>query len=186
MDLYAELILDHAKTPHHAGLRAPYDIEVQQVNPVCGDEVTLRLQLAGDGPHATVTDVSYDAQGCAISKASTSVLTDLVIGRPVSNAVRVGEAVREMVRTRDGSTPDEEVLGDAVALQGVARYPARVKCALLGWTALAEALLLSGALVDAEESSPASLTESLHPAARVPVGATSSAMSSKPVECPGP
>src|SRR6185437_12821021 len=107
MDLYAELILDHAKTPHHVGLRAPYDVEVQQVNPVCGDEVTLRLHLADEGSDPVVTDVSYDAQGCAISKASTSVLTDLVIGRPVSHAVAVGEAMRDMVRTREGSTPDE-------------------------------------------------------------------------------
>lgn len=146
MDLYAELILDHAKAPHHAGLRTPYDIEVRQVNPVCGDEVTLRLRLSGEGPGALVEDVSYDAQGCAISKASTSVLTDLVLGRPVSHAVGVGEAIRDMVRTRDGSAPDEDLLGDAVALQGVAKYPARVKCALLGWTALSEALLLTGAL----------------------------------------
>jgi len=154
MDLYAELILDHAKTQHHAGLRAPYDVEVQQVNPVCGDEVTLRLHLAGEGSEAVVTDVSYDAQGCAISKASTSVLTDLVIGRPVSHAVSVGEAIREMVRTRDGSAPDEDVLGDAIALQGVAKYPARVKCALLGWTALSEALLRSGTLAESGTSLP--------------------------------
>jgi nitrogen fixation NifU-like protein len=131
------------------GLREGYDIEVQQVNPVCGDEVTLRLHLSGAGPDAVVEDVSYDAQGCAISKASTSVLTDLVIGRPVRAAVATGEAIREMVRTRDGSEPDEDLLGDAIALQGVAKYPARVKCALLGWTALSEALLRSGALVDA-------------------------------------
>jgi nitrogen fixation NifU-like protein len=154
MDLYAELILDHAKAPHHVGLRAPYDIEVQQVNPVCGDEVVLRLRLAGDGADPVVEDVSYDAQGCAISKASTSVLTVLVIGRPVSNAVTVGEAIRDMVRTRDGSEPDEDVLGDAIALQGVAKYPARVKCALLGWTALSEALLLSGALVESGNTLP--------------------------------
>ena len=154
MDLYAELILDHAKTPHHVGLRAPYDVEVQQVNPVCGDEVTLRLHLADDGRDPVVTDVSYDAQGCAISKASTSVLTDLVIGRPVSHAVSVGEAIRDMVRTRDGSEPDEDVLGDAIALQGVAKYPARVKCALLGWTALSEALLLSGTLAESGTSLP--------------------------------
>jgi nitrogen fixation protein NifU and related proteins len=154
MDLYAELILDHAKAPHHAGLRSPYDVEVRQVNPVCGDEVTMRLHLAGAGAAAVVQDVSYDAQGCAISKASTSVLTDLVIGRPVRHALAVGEAMRDMVRTREGSTPDEEVLGDAVALQGVARYPARVKCALLGWSALSEALLLTGALVDPVQSVP--------------------------------
>jgi nitrogen fixation protein NifU and related proteins len=154
MDLYAELILDHAKSPHHQGLRAPYDVEVQQVNPVCGDEVTLRVHLSGTGADQVVEDVSYDAQGCAISKASTSVLTDLVIGHPVSHAVSVGAAIRDMVRTRDGSEPDEEVLGDAVALQGVAKYPARVKCALLGWTALSEALLRSGALIHDVDSLP--------------------------------
>jgi nitrogen fixation NifU-like protein len=154
MDLYAELILDHAKSPHHEGLRAPYDVEVQQVNPVCGDEVTLRVHLSGTGADQVVEDVSYAAQGCAISKASTSVLTDLVIGQPVSHAVSVGAAIRDMVRTRDGSEPDEEVLGDAVALQGVAKYPARVKCALLGWTALSEALLRSGALIHEVDSLP--------------------------------
>jgi nitrogen fixation protein NifU and related proteins len=146
MDLYAELILDHAKAPHHAGLRAPYDVEVQQINPVCGDEVTLRVQVVGSGPGAIVQDVSYEAVGCAISKASTSVLTDLVIGRPVSDAVSTGEAIREMVRSRGADAGDEEVIGDAVALAGVARYPARVKCALLGWTALTDALARSGAL----------------------------------------
>jgi nitrogen fixation NifU-like protein len=151
VDLYQELILDHAKAPHHAGLRAPYDAEVQQVNPVCGDEVTLRLHLAGSGAGAVVEDVSYDAQGCAISRASASVLADLVIGRPVREAVSTGEAVRQMVRSRDVE-PDEDVLGDAVALHGVAKYPARVKCALLSWTALTEALLVSGALVDHTES----------------------------------
>jgi nitrogen fixation NifU-like protein len=153
VDLYAELILDHAKAPHHEGLRAPYDVEVRQVNPVCGDEVTLRVQLSGVGDEAIVQDVSYDAQGCAISKASTSVLTDLVIGRPVSAAVSTGEAIRVMVRSRDVE-PDEDVLGDAVALHGVAKYPARVKCALLGWTALTEALLLSGTLADSPDSLP--------------------------------
>jgi nitrogen fixation NifU-like protein len=158
MDLYAELILDHAKAPHHAGLRAPYDVQVSQVNPVCGDEVTLRLHLAGSGADAVVTDVSYDAQGCAISKASTSVLTDLVIGRPVSSAVSTGEAIREMVRSRDVE-PDEDVLGDAVALHGVAKYPARVKCALLGWTALTEALQQSGALVPSPKPSPENVPE---------------------------
>ena len=152
--LYQEIILDHYKNPHHRGLREPYEAEVHHVNPTCGDEVTLRVHLSGAGDDAVVEDVSYDAQGCAISKASTSVLTDLVIGRPVSHAVSVGEAIREMVRTRDGSAPDEDVLGDAIALQGVAKYPARVKCALLGWTALSEALLRSGTLAESGTSLP--------------------------------
>ena len=143
--MYQEIILDHYKNPHHRGLRDPFEAEVHHVNPTCGDEVTVRVHLEGDGTEAKVVDVSYDGQGCSISQASTSVLTDLVIGRPVSHAVSTGEAVRTMVRSRDVQ-PDEDVLGDAVALHGVAKYPARVKCALLSWTALTEALLLSGAL----------------------------------------
>jgi len=86
MDLYQELLLEHSKRPHGAGLRAPFEAEVHHINPVCGDEVTLRLQLSDD--RTSVEDVSYDAQGCAISRASTSVLHDLVAGRPVPDVLR--------------------------------------------------------------------------------------------------
>ena len=144
MDLYQELVLEHSKRPHHAGLREPYDAEVHHVNPTCGDEVTLRVHLSGTGPDAVVEDVSYDTLGCSISTASTSVLADEVIGRPVGEALTTHEAMRRMLTSRGKDPGDEEVLGDGVALAGVARYPARVKCALLGWMALSDALHRAG------------------------------------------
>jgi len=142
MDLYQELILEHSKRPHGAGLREPFESEVHHVNPTCGDEVTLRVQLSTD--HTCVEDVSYDAQGCAISRASTSVLHDLVAGRPVADGLRAAAAMESMLTSRGTDPGDEEVLGDGVALTGVGKYPSRVKCALLGWKALTAALAEAG------------------------------------------
>ena len=139
--LYQELILDHARSPHGAGLRRPFDVEVHHVNPTCGDEVRLRARLeeAEDG-RLVVADVSYETMGCSISTAGTSVMTDLVTGREVREALERYDEVRQMLQTRDGTEPDAETLGDAVAFAGVAKFPARVKCALLGWTALRDAV----------------------------------------------
>ncbi|MGH3636487.1 MAG: Fe-S cluster assembly sulfur transfer protein SufU, partial [Mycobacterium sp.] len=111
---------------------------VYHVNPVCGDEVTLRVALSDDGEH--ITDVSYDGQGCSISQAATSVLTEQVIGQSVGQALKTVTAFTEMVSSRGTVEGDEEVLGDGIAFAGVARYPARVKCALLGWMAFKDAL----------------------------------------------
>ena len=133
--LYQEIILDHYRSPHHAGLREPYDAEVHHVNPTCGDEVTLRVRVA-DG---VVEDVSYDAEGCSISQASTSVLTDLLIGARVEDALRIHESFLELMQGRGKVEPDEDVLEDGIAFAGVARFPARVKCALLGWMAWKDA-----------------------------------------------
>jgi len=133
--LYQEIILDHYRNPHHRGLRDPYDVEVHHVNPTCGDEVTLRVQVK-DG---TVQDVSYDGQGCSISQASTSVMTDLVIGQPVDAALGKADAFLELMQSRGALEPDEDVLEDGIAFAGVSRYPARVKCALLGWMAWKDA-----------------------------------------------
>jgi nitrogen fixation protein NifU and related proteins len=138
--LYQEIILDHYRHPHRHGLRDPFDAEVHHVNPVCGDEVTLRVHLAGEGVDATVDDVSYDAVGCSISQAATSVLTDLVVDRPVKAALSTLDSYVEMIQGRGQVEPDEDVLEDAVAFAGVARYPARVKCALLGWMAFKDAV----------------------------------------------
>jgi nitrogen fixation NifU-like protein len=140
MELYQELILEHAKRPHGAGLREPFGSEVHHVNPMCGDEVTLRVDLEGSGAGAIVRDVSYDALGCSISVASTSVLAEEVTGRPVDEALAVHAAMRAMLTSRGEDPGDEEVIGDGVALAGVARYPARVKCGLLGWMAFTDAL----------------------------------------------
>jgi nitrogen fixation NifU-like protein len=136
--LYQEVILDHYKHPHHRGLREPYDAESFQVNPTCGDEVKLRVALSDDGE--TVTDISYDGQGCSISQASTSVLTDQVIGQSVGDALKTVAAFSEMISSRGTIEGDEDVIGDGVAFAGVAKYPARVKCALLGWMAFKDAL----------------------------------------------
>jgi nitrogen fixation NifU-like protein len=144
MDLYQELILEHSKRPQHAGLREPFDAEVHHVNPTCGDEVTLRVDVEGEGPHAVVKDVSYEAQGCSISVASTSVLAEEIIGRPVSEALSTFEAMKTMLTSKGQLAGDEEVIGDGVAFAGVSKYPARVKCALLGWTAFTDALARSG------------------------------------------
>ncbi|MCT1492692.1 SUF system NifU family Fe-S cluster assembly protein [Corynebacterium sanguinis] len=131
--MYQEVILDHYKNPQHAGLRDPFDAEVHHVNPSCGDEITLRVALSEDG--ATVSDVSYDAAGCSISQASTSVMAEEIIGRGVDEAMAKLSAFEEMVTSRGTLEGDPEVIGDGVAFGGVAKFPARVKCALLGWKA---------------------------------------------------
>ena len=137
--LYQEITLDHYKHPHGAGLRDPFDAEVHHVNPTCGDEVTLRVRLEGAGEDAVVQDVSYDALGCSISQASVSVMTDLVIGRPVAQALAVQAEFQQLMQGRGQVEADEETLEDAVAFAGVAKFPARVKCALLGWMAWKDA-----------------------------------------------
>ena len=133
--LYQEIILDHYKHPHHKGLREPFEAEVHHVNPTCGDEVTLRVHVA-DG---VVEDVSYDAVGCSISQASASVLTDLVIGRKVDEALAIHEEFLALMQGRGTVEPDEDVLEDGIAFAGVAKFPARVKCALLSWMAWKDA-----------------------------------------------
>jgi nitrogen fixation NifU-like protein len=137
--LYQEIILDHYRRPHHKGLREPFDAEVQHVNPVCGDEVTLRVTLKDSDAGPVVADVGYDALGCSISQASASVLSDLVIGRPVSEAMRLHDEFLALMQSKGVGEPDEDVLGDAVAFAGVSKYPARIKCALLAWMAWKDA-----------------------------------------------
>ena len=133
--LYQEIILDHYKNPHHKGLREPFEAEVHHVNPTCGDEVTLRVHVS-DG---VVEDVSYDALGCSISQAATSVMTDLVIGKSVDEAMRIHGEFLALMQGKGTVEPDEEVLEDGIAFAGVAKFPARVKCALLSWMAWKDA-----------------------------------------------
>lgn len=131
--MYQEVILDHYKHPQHAGLREPYDAEVHHVNTSCGDELTLRVKLSEDG--TTVEDVSYDAEGCSISQASTSVMAEELMGLPVEEANAKLAEFEKMITSRGEEEGDEDLIGDGVAFAGVAQYPARVKCALLGWKA---------------------------------------------------
>jgi nitrogen fixation protein NifU and related proteins len=137
--LYQEIILDHYRNPHHKGLKDPFDAEVHHVNPLCGDEVTLRVALTDTGGEPSVADVSYDALGCSISQASASVMADMVIGRTVRDAMGISGAFLELMQSQGTAEPDEELLGDAVAFEGVSKYPARIKCALLGWMAWKDA-----------------------------------------------
>ena len=136
--LYQEIILDHYKNPLHAGLREPFEAEVHHVNPTCGDEVTLRVHLEGD----TIADVSYEGMGCSISQASVSAMYDLVIGRTVQQALETGDHFMTLMQAKgDPSVAEklEDELEDAVAFAGVSKYPARIKCALMGWMAVKDA-----------------------------------------------
>jgi len=135
--LYQELILDHSKRPHGRGLRDPFNGDAHHVNPTCGDEVDVRVMVA-DG---VIVDVSHDGMGCSISRAAASVMFDLVNGRPIDEALTRNDAFGELVKGRGQVEPDEELLEDGIAFAGVARYPARVKCALLPWMAFKDALV---------------------------------------------
>jgi len=137
--LYQEIILDHYKHPKGRGLREPYASEVHHVNPTCGDEITLRVALDGE----KIVDVSWEGQGCSISQASASVLYELVTGQGVEDALTKHASFVELMAGKGQVVPDEEVLGDGIAFAGVAKYPARVKCALLSWMAMKDAVARS-------------------------------------------
>jgi len=159
--MYQQIILDHYRNPHHKGLRDPFDAEVHHVNPTCGDEVTLRVLMSDDG--STVRDVSYDSLGCSISQASVSVMTDLVVGKDLGTATAAYDAFLGLMRTKGDTEAaieaDEEVLEDAVAFEGVSKYPARIKCALLGWMAWKDATAQAVAAHDSHDLNDRSLTE---------------------------
>ncbi|MGN6251772.1 MAG: Fe-S cluster assembly sulfur transfer protein SufU [Marmoricola sp.] len=140
-NLYQEIILDHYRNPQNAGLRDPFEAEVHHVNPTCGDEVTLRVHLDTSGEQPVVADVSYDAEGCSISQASASVMTELLIGKPLEQARSIQEDFLALMQGKGAVEPDEDVLEDGVAFAGVAKFPARVKCALLSWMAWKDATL---------------------------------------------
>ena len=137
--MFQEIILDHYRNPHHAGLRDPFDAQVHHINPPGDDEVIMRVTLSHAGSEPVVADVSYSALGCSISQASISIMTDLVIGKTVSEAMGVSDAFLNLMRSRGDTEPDEDILEDAIALAGIAKYPGRVKCALLGCMAWKDA-----------------------------------------------
>ena len=146
-EMYQDIILDHYRAKHHSGLREPYGAEVHHVNPSCGDELTLRVALDGD----RIGDVSYAGEGCSISQASSSVMTDLVIGRSVDEAMGTFSVFKDMMESQGRIEPDEDVLEDAIAFAGVSQFPARVKCAMLSWMALRDALARAGAGIGDEK-----------------------------------
>jgi nitrogen fixation protein NifU and related proteins len=159
--LYQQVILDHAKFPHGRGLVCADEPghaqgESHQVNPSCGDDVTLRVDIDLASPVPVLRTVSWEGQGCTISQASISVLTDLVTGADLTEVDRLGQTFRALMHSRGEGLDAEQqdALGDATAFTGVAKYPARIKCALLGWAALRDAVVRSGAgLPETEEQS---------------------------------
>ncbi len=134
-NLYQEVILDHYKNPQHKKLSPTYDAQVHHINPSCGDEITLNVSLDGE----KVSNVSWDGVGCSISQASVSILSDLVLGKTLTQAQQISDAFMELMQSKGTQSGDENLLEDAVALAGVSQYPARIKCALLGWMAFKDA-----------------------------------------------
>ena len=134
--LYQEVILDHYKHPQHKSLSPNPTVQVQHVNTSCGDEITLNLHTNG----TYVEDITWDGVGCSISQASTSVVSDLVRGKSIAEALAIIDAFQAMIQSKGNDAGNEDVLGDGVAFAGVAKFPARVKCALLGWMAVKDAI----------------------------------------------
>ncbi|CAB5240067.1 unannotated protein [freshwater metagenome] len=134
-NLYQEVILDHYKHPQHKGLSEKFDAQVHHVNPSCGDEITLNVNLAD----STISSLTWDGVGCSISQASVSIMSDLLIGKSLDEAQVIFDSFIELMQSKGALVADESILEDAVALAGVSKYPARIKCALLGWMAYKDA-----------------------------------------------
>jgi nitrogen fixation NifU-like protein len=135
--LYQEVILDHYKRPQHKGLATTYDAQVHHVNPSCGDEITLNVTLDGE----KVAAITWDGVGCSISQASVSILSDLLLGKSVAEADLVLNNFTELMQSKGTMVGDDSILEDAVAMAGVSKFPARIKCALLGWMAYKDAVV---------------------------------------------
>lgn len=134
--LYQQIILDHATVGQGYGDPAGFEPQSHQINPTCGDEITLGVRLEGD----RIEEVRWDGHGCTISQASASLLTGIVGGSTAKHAHGLIDEFRAVMRSRGQLELDETRFGDAVALNGVSRYVGRVKCAMLAWTALEQAL----------------------------------------------
>lgn len=137
--MYQEVILDHYKSPRGKGLQNPFGGEAHHVNPTCGDEITVRVQLSDDG--LTLKKVSYDSTGCSISQASASILFEQVDGKTITDFNKVSDEFLAMMQGKGSYQPNEDLLGDGVSMIGVAQYPARIKCALLSWMATKDAII---------------------------------------------
>jgi nitrogen fixation protein NifU and related proteins len=133
-ELYKEVILDHYRSPRNKGRLDPHDVALERNNPLCGDELELFVRFEGD----VVEGIAFEGKGCSISLASASMMTEKVLGLTQKQATAVTEEIKRMMSGEDEGDPDE--LGELVALKGVVKYPVRIKCALLGWNTLLEAL----------------------------------------------
>jgi nitrogen fixation NifU-like protein len=134
-NLYQEVILDHYKHPQNKKLSPIFDAQVHHINPSCGDEIDLNLTIT-DG---VVSNISWDGVGCSISQASVSILTELLLEKKIADAYLILDQFVALMQSKGSVPGDETVLEDAIALAGVSKYPARIKCALLGWMAFKDA-----------------------------------------------
>ena len=137
-DLYKEVILDHYRAPRNKGRLDPHDVALERNNPLCGDEIELFLKFDGEN----LEGIAFDGKGCSISQASASMMTEKVKGLSVKDAAELAETIKSMMS--GGADGDPNKLGDLVSLKGVVKYPVRIKCALLGWNTLVEAIEESG------------------------------------------
>ena len=135
--LYQEVILDHYKNPLNKKLSSTFDAQVHHINPSCGDEITLNLSAA-DG---SITAITWDGVGCSISQASVSIASYLLVGKTFADAQAITDEFVDLMQSKGKKVGDEAILEDAVALAGVSQYPARIKCALLGWMAVKDAAI---------------------------------------------
>jgi nitrogen fixation NifU-like protein len=133
--LYQEVILDHYKHPLNKGLSESYEAQVHHVNPSCGDEITLNIS-ATDGK---ISSITWDGVGCSISQASVSIASDLLVNKSFAEAEAILNEFTELMQSKGTKEGNPDVLEDAVALAGVSKFPARIKCALLGWMAFKDA-----------------------------------------------
>lgn len=133
-ELYKEVILDHYRSPRNKGRLDPHDVALERNNPLCGDEIELFLRFEGD----TIAGITFEGKGCSISQASASMMTERLKGQTIKEATATAEAIKRMMAGEEEGDP--EALGDLVSLKGVVKYPVRIKCALLGWNTLLEAL----------------------------------------------
>ena len=133
-ELYKEVILDHYRDPRNKGRLDPHDVALERNNPLCGDEIELFLHFDGEN----IDGISFEGKGCSISLASTSMMTEKIKGLSNKQAQEMAESIKRMMAGEEEGSPD--TLGDLVSLKGVVKYPVRIKCALLGWNTLLEAL----------------------------------------------
>jgi nitrogen fixation NifU-like protein len=135
-EMYESIILDHYRNPRNTEPLAHPDVDVEANNPFCGDEIHIQLELDGD----VVTDVSVSGRGCAISQSSASLLAETLDGKSAAETLEFVTLVRRMMRGEELTEEEKDILGDIAALEGVKRFPVRIKCALLSWTTLEDAL----------------------------------------------
>jgi len=147
-DLYREIILDHYRTPRNRGELEPPAIKIDGHNPLCGDEISVYLAVDGTGDDAVVTDIKIGGQGCSISQSSASMMTKAVMGKRVGEINAVMRRFKSMMGIEGielEATDGDVDLGELEALQGVVKFPVRIKCAVLSWNTLANAILVSSA-----------------------------------------